>query len=225
MLVRTSVERDTVLRGWPSDSQGAAGQVRPRKGGFLSQSTSRDDDRRVAPPTVIQPADRPSHAQDLDSVNIFQPYFWLVFDDPNVRKRHPETKANGQIVVNVADLPRSDGNIGVEEIMRGLGIFTTEGEDPYHEPPPPTEAEPFKPVGDVPPAGYKKLDVRVEWSRTSLLSSALPLRTHITFPFFSCSIRCHRVWPERAFTAQTPHRRSAPKRTQNTQLRRCLGRL
>lgn len=179
MLVRTSVERDTVLRGWPGNSPGAAGQVRPRKGGFLSQSTSRDGDgdgRRVAPSTVVQPADHPSHAQDLDSVNIFQPYFWLVFDDPNVRKRHPEAEAeaDGQIVVNVADLPRSDGNIGVEEIMRGLGISTTEGEDPHHEPPPPTEAEPFKSVGDAPPDGYKKLDVRVQWSRTFLLSYSYP---------------------------------------------------
>ena len=91
-----------------------------------------------------------------------------MFDDPSVRKRFPEEEA--QITVHVADLPRSDGNIGVEEMMRGLGFATTEGKDPHYEPTPPVETEPSKSASDAPPPeGYKRLDVRVEWSRTSLL--------------------------------------------------------
>jgi len=108
--------------------------------------------------------------QDADSVSIFQPYFWLVFDDPNVRKRLPEAQA--QFTVQVADLPWSDGNIGLEEMMRGLGSSTTGSKDPHHEPPPPaTETEPFKNASDAaPPEGYKTVDVRVEWARTFLPS-------------------------------------------------------
>ena len=55
----------------------------------------------------------------MDSINIFQPYFWLVYDDPDVGKRLPEE--NTQITLHVADLPRSDGNVGLEEMMREIG--------------------------------------------------------------------------------------------------------
>ena len=74
-----------------------------------------------------------------------------MFDDPSVRKRIPEKDA--QITVQVADLPRSDGNIGVEETLRGLGFSTTEGKDPDYEPAPQTETEPSKSPSDGPPPG------------------------------------------------------------------------
>jgi hypothetical protein len=113
------------------------------------------------------------HAQNVESVNIFQPYFWLVFDDPNVRKRLPEE--NAQITLHVADLPRGDGDVGLEEMMRGLGLYTTDNKDPHHSSPhsspPPTETDPSKNASDAPPEGYKTLEVRVEWAGTSLLPS------------------------------------------------------
>ena len=108
----------------------------------------------------------------MDSVNIFQPYFWLVFDR-NVSKRLPEE--SGQITLHVADLPRGDGNVGLEEMLHGLGIKTTDTKDPHHPSPPPTEADPSKNANDVPPEGYRTLDVRVEWAGTSLLP---PTPTH-----------------------------------------------
>jgi hypothetical protein len=99
-----------------------------------------------------------------------------VFDDPNVRKLLPEGRA--QFTVQVADTPRSDYNIGLEEMMRGMGVSTSDSNDPHHEPPPPAETEPYeKSYGDAVPEGYKAEDVRVEWAGTSL--SLLPLHNHI----------------------------------------------
>jgi hypothetical protein len=90
-----------------------------------------------------------------------------VYDDPNVRKRLPEAKE--QITVQVEDLPRIDSNIGLEEMMRGMGIPTSDGKDPRHEPPPPTETEPStNSASDPVPEGYKIVDVRVEWACTFL---------------------------------------------------------
>ncbi|KAF8504734.1 hypothetical protein F5888DRAFT_1658156 [Russula emetica] len=104
--------------------------------------------------------------RNVDSVNIFQPYFWLVFDDPNVRKRLPGGDA--LITLHVADLPRSDGNVGLEEMMHGLGLYTTDNKDPHHSSPhsspPPTETDPSKIASDAPPDGYKTFDIRVEWA-------------------------------------------------------------
>ena len=76
-----------------------------------------------------------------------------MFDDSSVRKRFPEE--DGQITVHVADLARSDGDISVEEMMRGLGFSTTEGKDPDYEPTPPTETEPSKSASDASPEGYE----------------------------------------------------------------------
>ena len=165
MHVRVSVDQDTFLCRRLGDSPGVARQVRPRKRGCLSKSTSCT--------VAATPADGrpPSYAQDADSVNFFQPFFWLVFDDPNVRKRHPEAR---KFTVHVPDLPQVDGNVGLEEMMRGVGLSTTDGKDSHHEPPPPTDGtEPSKNAGNAAPEGYKTVDVRVEWARTSLLSSYL----------------------------------------------------
>ena len=100
-------------------------------------------------------------SQDTDSITVFHPYFWLVFDSPDVRERLPEESA--QIRVRVADLPKGDGNVGVEEMMRALGLSTDKGAVPL-KPDPPTEGEGSADVAD----GYRTLDVRVEWARTSL---------------------------------------------------------
>lgn len=101
-----------------------------------------------------------------------------MFDDPEVRKRLPE--ASAQVSIQVADLPRSNGNVGIEEMMRGLGLSSNKNTDAPHESesPPPTPAETeaseasetSKDARDVPP-GYKTLDVRLKWASTSLLSS------------------------------------------------------
>ena len=115
--------------------------------------------------------------QNVDSVNIFQPYFWLVYDDPNVSKRFPEESA--QITLHVADLPRGDGNVGLEEMMRGLGLYTTDNKDPHHPSPPPTDTDPSKNVSDAPPEGYKTIDVRVERASTSFLSSYPYILIHL----------------------------------------------
>jgi len=94
----------------------------------------------------------------------FQPYFWLIFDDPEVRKRHPEESE--QVTLLVADLPRDDGNVGLEDLIRGLGLSASDEHHGASQPlPPPTEAEPSENTNDVPPEGYKTLDVRVLWSR------------------------------------------------------------
>ena len=83
-----------------------------------------------------------------------------------MRKRLPEESA--QFSVQVADLPRGDGNVGVEEMMRGLGLSTNENNPALGESSPTlSEVEASKDASDVPP-GYKTLDVRVEWARTSL---------------------------------------------------------
>jgi hypothetical protein len=82
-----------------------------------------------------------------------------VFDNPDVRKLLPESSA--QISVQVEDLPRGDGNVGLEDMMRGLGLSTSES------PPAATETEASKDASDAPP-GYKSLEVRLEWARTSL---------------------------------------------------------
>jgi hypothetical protein len=106
---------------------------------------------------------------------MFQNHFWLIYDDPDVRWRVPE---DGQITLHVADLPRGDSNVGLEEMMHGLGLYTTDNNDPHHSSPPPTETDPSQNASDAPPEGYKTLDVRVEWARTSLLSSYPYIHTH-----------------------------------------------
>lgn len=98
-----------------------------------------------------------------------------------MRRRLPEREA--QITVHVPDFPRSDGNIGVEEMMRGLGLSTTDSNDPHHHAPPsphPTETEPSQNVSDAPPpAGYKSLDVLIEWSGTFLPSFSPPTHPYM----------------------------------------------
>ncbi|KAI0002195.1 hypothetical protein BJV74DRAFT_882288 [Russula compacta] len=120
----------------------------------------------VFPRCVFPAADRrPSYTQDSDCVGVFHSFFWLVFDNPDVHKRLPEAFA--QIRVHVPDLPRGDGNVGLEEMMRGLGFSTTDGEDAPREsptPPPDAEAAP-KDASEAPPEGHKSLDIRVEWAR------------------------------------------------------------
>lgn len=86
-----------------------------------------------------------------------------MFDNPDVRKRLPE--ASAQISVEVPDLPRSDGNVGLEEMMRGLGSST--GDSPPAPTETETETEASKDASGAPP-GYKSVDLRVEWARTSL---------------------------------------------------------
>ena len=93
-----------------------------------------------------------------------------MYDNPEARKRLPE--ASAQVSIQVTDLPRSNGNVGIEEMMRGLGLSSNEKTDAPHESPPtPAETEASKDANDVPTPGYKTLDVRLEWARTSLLSS------------------------------------------------------
>ncbi len=124
--------------------------------------------------TVI-PADSRLFTQDLDSVSNFQPFFWLVYDDPNVRERLPE--GNAQFRLHVPDIPQSDGDVGLEEMIRGLGLSTTDNKDIHHQSSssPPTETKPSQSASDAPPEGYKTIDVRVEWACTSLLFSHLCL--------------------------------------------------
>lgn len=95
-----------------------------------------------------------------------------MFDNSDVRKRLPE--ASARIRVHVPDFPQGDGNVGLEDMVRGLGYSATDGEDaPRESPPPPPEAEAAAPkdASEAPPEGHKSLDVRVEWGRTSLLFS------------------------------------------------------
>ncbi|KAI0302359.1 hypothetical protein B0F90DRAFT_1816565 [Multifurca ochricompacta] len=107
------------------------------------------------------PAKEVVFPRDSDSITVFYPYFWLVFDNPEVRKRLPEDSA--QIRVRVTDLPTSDGNVGIEEMMRGLGL-STDGDTP-REPQPSTETEESGDVGKA-DDGYSTIDVRVEWARS-----------------------------------------------------------
>jgi hypothetical protein len=76
-----------------------------------------------------------------------------------VRKRLPE--ASAQIRVRVADLPKGDGNVGVEEMVRALGLSTDK--EASLKPPPSAESE-DEGSADA-EDGYKALDVRVEWAR------------------------------------------------------------
>jgi hypothetical protein len=93
---------------------------------------------------------------------------------------------NAQITLHVADIPRSDGNVGLEEMMRGLGLYTTDNKDPHHSSPhsspPPTETDPSKNASDAPPEGYDTLDVRVELASTSLISSYSHTLVHLLIP-------------------------------------------
>jgi hypothetical protein len=92
-----------------------------------------------------------------------------VFDDPDVRKCLP--KESTRVRIHVADLPRADGNVGLEEMMLGLGV--TDGKDAPRESPPQTEtrappddADDADDVDDA-PEGYKTLEVSLELTRTS----------------------------------------------------------
>lgn len=100
-------------------------------------------------------------------------------------KRLPEESA--QVTLHVADLPRTDGNVGLEEMMLGLGLHTTDNEGPHHSYPhsalPPTETDPSKNASDEPPEGYKTLDVRLEWAGTSLLSPYFYTLIHLLIPY------------------------------------------
>ena len=115
-----------------------------------------------------QLANRPLfRTQDTDYVNLFRHYFWLVYDSPDVRERVTEESA--KISVQIADGPRSDGNVGLEEMMRGLGLSMNENKDaPRESPPAPTETKASNNASDASP-GYRTIDVRVDWARTSLL--------------------------------------------------------
>jgi hypothetical protein len=79
-----------------------------------------------------------------------------------VRKRLPEESA--QIRIRVADLPRSDGNVGIEEMLRALGSDT----DSAREPESPSATEETSTDASGTNDGYQTLDVRVEWARTYL---------------------------------------------------------
>ncbi|KAI0294392.1 hypothetical protein BC826DRAFT_1104674 [Russula brevipes] len=107
------------------------------------------------------PAKEVVFPRDTSSVNNFRTHFWLVFDDPDVRKCLP--KEPTRIRIHVADMPRGDGNVGLEEMMRGLGV--TDSKDAPRESPPQTETrappDDADDAGD-PPEGYKTLEVAVE---------------------------------------------------------------
>ena len=103
-------------------------------------------------------------SQDQESTTVFQPYFWLVFDNADVRKLLPDDSA--QIRVRVADLPKSDGNVGVEEMVHALGLSMDKV--PSFKPPTSTEGESEEGSADA-ADGYKNIDVRIEWARTSSL--------------------------------------------------------
>jgi hypothetical protein len=113
-------------------------------------------------------------SQDADSITVFQPYFWLVYDNADVRKRLPE--ASAQIRVRVADLPKGDGNVGVEEMVRALGLSTDK--EASLKPPPSAESE-DEGSADA-EDGYKALDVRVEWARMFPLLSQPALTLSLT---------------------------------------------
>ena len=145
-------------------------------------------------------------SQDADNITAFLSFFWLIFDNADVRKRLPGESA--QIRVRVADLPRGDGNVGVEEMVRALGLSMDKGAS--LKPPPPAEGEDEgKAEADDAAEGYKDLDVRVEWARTFvlLLSHARAALTSLTV-FFSVSPR--RLRPERGPPAPTYAFRAHP---------------
>ncbi|KAI9465278.1 hypothetical protein BJY52DRAFT_1246263 [Lactarius psammicola] len=98
--------------------------------------------------------------RDTDNVAVFLPYFWLVFDNADVRERLPEESE--QIRIRVTDLPRGDGNVGVEEMVRGLGLSTDKG-----EPLKPQSSAEVEGSADIDEAtdGYRTLDVRVQWAQ------------------------------------------------------------
>jgi len=109
-----------------------------------------------------------------------------VFDNPDVRKCLPEKSA--QFSVQVADLPRGDGNVGVEEMMRGLGLSANENNAALRESSPtPSEAEASEDGSDVTP-GYKTLDVQVEWACTSLLFYHIPSHSELTIMMIASSM-------------------------------------
>jgi hypothetical protein len=85
-----------------------------------------------------------------------------------VRKRLPEEAA--QIRVRVADQPKGDGNVGVEEMVRALGL-STDNKGAFPKSPPSSEGEDEGSATADATDGHKALDVRVEWARTFLLPS------------------------------------------------------
>ncbi|KAH9006158.1 hypothetical protein EDB86DRAFT_2824469 [Lactarius hatsudake] len=81
--------------------------------------------------------------QDPACVTVFQPYFWLVFDNADVRERLPEEYA--KIRVDVPDLLKEDGHVGVEEMLHAMGLSAGKGEPP--EPQPSAEGEGIRRCG------------------------------------------------------------------------------
>ena len=122
-------------------------------------------------------------SQDTDSITVFHSYFWLIFDHADVRKRLPEESA--QIRVRVADLPRGDGNVGIEEMVRALGLSTDKEGSLKPQPPAEGKDEGSAAANDA-ADGYRDLDVRVEWASTSVLrlSHARAALAPLTFVFF-----------------------------------------
>jgi hypothetical protein len=152
--MRSSAEGLTIARA-VQDKYGPAKEVIfPRVGRVLARS----------PVWLLT---RLTH-QDPENIAALHWHFCLVYDDPEVLKRLPEESA--QIRVRVADLPSSDGNVGLEDMLRALGSPTTDTGAP-HEP------EPSSATGETPTNtndtndGYKMLDVRVQWARTYLSHS------------------------------------------------------
>lgn len=108
------------------------------------------------------PAKEVIFPRDTDSITVFQSFFWLVYDNADVRKRLPEEAA--QIRVRVADQPKGDGNVGVEEMVRALGL-STDNKGAFPKSPPSSEGEDEGSATADATDGHKALDVRVEWAR------------------------------------------------------------
>ncbi|KAH9174943.1 hypothetical protein EDB89DRAFT_1948728 [Lactarius sanguifluus] len=146
--------------------------------------------------------------RDTDCVTVFQPYFWLVFDNADVRERLPEKSA--KIRVHVPDLPTGDDHVGVEEMLRALGLSTGKGEPP--KPQPSAEDEGSADVADA-ADGYKTVDVRVEWARfgpSEVLQRRFPLYKSLPdkalIPDFAASwLAFDGFSPEAARGAHTPN--------------------
>ena len=135
---------------------------------------------------------------------MFHPYFWLVFDNPDVRKRLPEESA--QICVRVADISSGNGNVGVSEMMRALGLSTTHTDaDAPHEPQPPsaTEEGTSTETNDT-TDGYKTLDIRVEWARACIHTSTDMIC--LSFFFFRAG-----AGPSEVFLRRLPTLMSLPR--------------